>query len=393
MIDSLYIHYPFCRHLCNYCDFYKLKQTESNRTHQQKLFQDHLSSSLRILQENVHEPNGFTFGKLKTLYIGGGTPSLLGLSGVEWLLNFLKMQSIQFDLNPGELEFTLEIDPGTVNEEMLKNLKAQNVNRFSFGLQTLNEGLIDIADRKTDVSDIRKCLSWMKDLKVNYSVDFLLGIPKSQKRNVIKELEEILLYGPSHISLYILNPKTNYPLKNFMPEDEQVAKEYLDVHDFLVFNGFRHYEVSNYARPGFEGRHNLGYWGRRSSAALGPSAAGLLNRLDDGSASEFQVSKRYQWASHLKAPQYTLESLTMEQIWLEQLYLETRLDKGFTIQSLIPPNIKDASREKYLNKVLNTLDQWIENQQLIKNFVHENVLYQFTSHGWVVLDSLIKKLI
>jgi oxygen-independent coproporphyrinogen-3 oxidase len=388
LVESLYIHYPYCRHLCNYCDFYKLKQSASNYEQQLSQFQNHLLSSLEILAKKVHEPMSFSFGELKTIYFGGGTPSLLRPSGLAWVLEQLSQKEIRFSNLQNEFEFTLEVDPGAIKSSEFLEYVDLGVNRFSFGLQTLNEDLLKVSDRKATMDEMVECLGQMKDLGVNYSVDFLLGIPKSQKRNIAFELEKILSYSPKHISLYILNPKTNYVLKRFMPEDEQVAAEFLLVHDLLTAKGFRHYEVSNYALPGFEGRHNYGYWKRKSSAALGASAAGLLRKSSG--------SYRYQWAANMSElpPRFTSETLTPVQEWLESVYLSTRLIDGFSLNSLLVPNLSDAQKEKKWQSNLELFETW-EHQGKVEHWtqVDGETWYRFTSHGQVILDSLVKKLL
>jgi oxygen-independent coproporphyrinogen-3 oxidase len=381
LVKSLYIHYPYCRHLCNYCDFYKRKQTKDTREHQEKLFQTHLTSSLKILKEKVHEEYAMKFAPLETLYIGGGTPSLLGEVGAMWLRDFLQENSLPFD-SLGH-EFTLEIDPGTVELSDLRAWRSTGVNRFSFGLQTLDERLIEICDRKSKLADALNTLELINEQNVNFSVDFLLGIPQSENRNIIQELTRILKFSPTHISLYILNPKTNYPLKNFMPEDEQVAAEYQLVHDFLTTSGFRHYEVSNYALPGFEGRHNYGYWFRKSIAALGPSAAGHYQYKDDHGENQFL---RYTWNASLVEHTFELEKLTKDQVLLEDFYLRFRVAEPFG--TLDFPHLA----QKECEKLGNLFNEWTNQSYLQEVSAKPQQKFIFLPKGWIILDSLMKEL-
>ena len=379
MIKSLYIHYPYCRHLCNYCDFYKLKQTPAQREHQEKLFQTYLTSSLKILQEKVHEEYHISFAPLETLYIGGGTPSLLGASGAKWLHHFLKSSQINFA--PSGHEFTLEIDPGTMTAPDLKVWQETGVNRYSFGLQTLDEKLIEVCDRKSKMGEVIETLELISAQNVNFSVDFLLGIPHSGSRNLESELKQILSYSPKHISLYILNPKTNYPLKKFIPEDELVAKEYQFVDEFLSAHGFRHYEVSNYALPGFEGKHNYGYWFRKNIAALGPSAAGHYQFGDNNFL-------RYVWTESLLKQEYELEILRPDQVLLEDFYLRFRVAENFNLDDFHSLSPKESG------KLVDLFSEWADKKYLLTNdMVKGKTKYQFTSQGWIILDSLMKELL
>ncbi|MDH4466898.1 MAG: radical SAM protein [Bacteriovoracaceae bacterium] len=378
MIKSLYIHYPYCRHLCNYCDFYKLKQTPEQREHQEKLFQNYLTSSLKILQEKVHEEYQMNFAPLETLYVGGGTPSLLGASGAKWLQQFLKTSHLNFAASGHE--FTLEIDPGTMTVNDFETWQISGVNRYSFGLQTLDEKLIEVCDRKSKMSDVIETLELISAQDVNFSVDFLLGIPHSGSRHLESELKRILTYRPKHISLYILNPKTNYPLKKFIPEDEWVANEYQFVDEFLSSHGFRHYEVSNYAIPGYEGKHNYGYWFRKNIAALGPSAAGHYQYGDN----QFL---RYVWKESLLKQEYDLEILKNDQVLLENFYLRFRVAENFDLDVFqnLPP--KESS------KLVGLFSDWAQKKYLLTCEVSSKTQYQFTPQGWIILDSLMKELL
>ena len=295
-IESLYLHFPFCRHLCNYCDFFK--KVPQNRSLELSDFHRYLDSSM-LEHQKLMESSGYSWAPLKTLYIGGGTPSLWGEEGASFLQSFLKKYQIELD---PDCEFTLEVNPGSWSEEGLNQWRALGANRFSLGVQAMNEKAIVALDRVHNLEDVKETLKYFQKHQLNFSVDFMLGLPFSSdyKRDVIAELNEMLSYQPSHFSVYILTVKNNYTHFSELPNEEWIENEFLRVSDFLRQSGYRHYEVSNFAKASKESRHNLAYWKSQTVAALGPSATGLL--ADD--------RIRYKWKT--KEALYEREDLTSE---------------------------------------------------------------------------------
>lgn len=359
-IESLYIHVPFCKHLCNYCDFYKKKPTESDGFAQfEQLLDDSWGKHQNLLAQY-----DFEISKLKSIYFGGGTPSLWGFRGIRYLENFFVKNELKFS---DDYEFTIEIDPATTTKDEILAWKNLGVNRFSVGLQTWDEEYLKIIDRVHTKSEAINLLSVLSQLGVNFTVDFMIGfpIPIKRKRDIVNELTEILSFSPKHISLYILSVAKSYPLFKSLPQDDEVAREYLQVSQFLNQNGFEHYEVSNHARPGFRSRHNQQYWQQFSVAALGPSATGFLKLKNR--------AIRYKWRN--KTANYSIEELNKEAIDLEKLYTNLRTIEGIDI-SLLP---KSASH---------LADEWETKGLGIKS----KDRLSLTPSGYVVLDSLMDEI-
>lgn len=322
-IKSLYIHFPFCRHLCNYCDFYKRKDSNLSEL---ELFHTYLEKTWDIHQRELARTNA-SWAPLETLYIGGGTPSLWGERGAEFLSTFLEQKKIELDK---EVEFTLEVNPGSWTDQGLRAWKHGGVNRYSLGIQSLDERFLKIIDRVHNIDDVYETLKKFKELQVNYSVDFMLGLPFSKKlgRNIERELETILKHHPKHISLYILTVPTHYVHYDELPDEEWIEEEFLFVSEYLRERGYNHYEVSNFALPGLESSHNLKYWKGETVAALGPSATGYLANS----------KTRYKWKALLRDQSKAkesdfepdLEPLTAEQVRLESFYMQMRTFLGIT---------------------------------------------------------------
>jgi oxygen-independent coproporphyrinogen-3 oxidase len=358
-IDSLYLHFPFCAHLCNYCDFYKKVAVDKDKEYSN--YHKYLQDSFDIHQ-NLIDLHGYCFSKLDTLYIGGGTPSLWGIEGQVFLEEFLKSKNIKLDSN---CEFTLEVNPKAWTKEILDSWIKFGANRFSLGIQTLNADLIKYLDRYHSIDDVYETLAFFNDNHLNFSVDFMLGLPesKSNKRNVISELEMALSFGPSHFSVYILTVKDNYPHFKKLPDEEYIEFEYLEVAEFLKSNGFEHYEVSNFAKRDKSSKHNLNYWKSKSVAAFGPSATGFLSH----------DRIRYKWKPN--SPQMDIENLSEDEFKLEQFYMAFRSNKGIDI-GLYPKEFELLALDWQKRKLVDIQDRVV----------------RLKSKGYLVLDSLINEL-
>lgn len=360
-ISSFYIHVPFCRHICNYCDFFKYKLGGAH-TPSFDEYEEMLKNNWKELKRiEAKEAFNVVPQKLETIYLGGGTPSLWGSRGILFLKKFF--EGHKFETKGSQ--WTLEVDPGTSFEEEILEWKDLGVNRFSLGLQSLDEDYLKIADRLHSQEEAYMMLEILHKNKCSFSADFLLGLPeiKGKKRDIEKELEEILSYKPDHLSLYILNAPKTYPLRANIPEDEKIREEYLFVSEYLQKKGFNHYEVSNFALENKESKHNFIYWEGKSYWGMGPSATGQW-RLSDESM------LRYKFNAHGKI---ILEELGASELRLENLYLNLRTKKGL--------NTNHLSSE--------AMQRWLDASYAI---IKENQLF-LTAQGFLVLDSIIEDLL
>lgn len=355
-LKYLYLHFPFCRHLCNYCDFYKKLKTDSQGYSEfHKLFQRQWDKHEKIMKDN-----GYEWSELETLYIGGGTPSLWGEEGAIFLKNFFKEKGITLAKNG---EFTLEVNPGSWSENGLNAWRELGMNRFSLGIQSLNSEYLKILDRVHSLDDVYQTLDHFNKMKLNFSVDFMLGLPDSEKRNrnILKELDEILAFSPEHISLYILTAKGAYPFKDQLPEDDFLANEYLSVSEKLISAGFTHYEVSNFAKPNKASVHNIAYWKSKSVAAVGPSASGLF----------FENQIRYKWK--VSSDEVEIEKMSDESMLIEKVYMGLRINEGLSLEVFDNKEIINLAK-KWQSQGLCTIDSG-----------H----LRLNSRGFLVLDDLM----
>ncbi len=357
-VSSLYLHVPYCKHLCNYCDFYKKQFDQSKK--QIEEFHQFLDNSLMRHQEILNSST-VEILPLETVYLGGGTPSLWGVEGAEFFRDHVLKEMPIGD----NCEFTMEIDPGTWTQEMIDSWKKIGMNRISIGTQSLHPDFLKIMDRQHSLQESLDLLKFCQENDWNFSLDFLLGIPfsKEKKRDIISELDLLLAYRPKHISLYILNARSKYPHIQNIPDDEYISEEYLQVSDYLVSKGYHHYEVSNFALPGFESKHNLKYWRSESVMALGPTGTGYLNLSENSGL-------RYKWK--VSQPEVEVEHLSQAEVELEKMYLLLRTSMGWSPERLSPQ----------LEKLF---EHWVS-QRL---GVYQSGKMILNPRGFIILDSLM----
>lgn len=220
-------------------------------------------------------------GKLNTFYCGGGTPSCLE---PELLAAVLKECGRFFSWD-SNTEFTLEANPGTINSRYLESIRSLGINRLSIGLQAAQDGHLRRLGRGHSVAD---CARALEDARAagfnNISVDAIYGLPQQTCADYMDTLDFIVLSGAEHVSVYALQVEPNTPFyelwsqgKLTVPDDDVVAEMMLMGRDFLLKRGYGQYEISNYALPGFESRHNITYWRNQEYLGLGPSAASYIN--------------------------------------------------------------------------------------------------------------------
>ncbi|MFG0329357.1 MAG: radical SAM family heme chaperone HemW [Phycisphaerales bacterium] len=264
---SLYLHIPFCFHKCHYCDFYSIV----DRRDRQAAFTDRLVDELSAVGETAGAP-------LRTIFVGGGTPTLLATDLWRRLLDAL---NTRFEVD-GDTEFTVEANPETVTAELLEILVAGGVNRVSVGAQSFNERHLETLERWHDPASVDRAVALIRAAGVRrLNLDLIFGVPGQTLDEWGDDLERALDLEPEHLSCYSLTYEPNTPMTERLRRGEfEAIDEDLEARLFewtgarLAAAGFKRYEVSNYARPGEACRHNLAYWRDEEWLALGPSASG-----------------------------------------------------------------------------------------------------------------------
>ncbi len=262
---GLYLHIPFCRSKCDYCDFYSLAGREDRMDAYQKALLAHLAETAPLAR-------GY---QVDTVYFGGGTPSFFGEKRLRELLHAVKKR---FDL-AADAEITLEANPDSVDRKMLAHLRRAGVNRLSLGVQSACDAELESLHRPHTFQQAQAAVEAARKAKIrNLSLDLIYGLPGQTLEGWKNTVEEVLALGPEHLSCYGLKVEPGTPLAGRvergerLPDDDLQAEMYLWAVDRLAADGFRQYEISNFAKKGRESRHNLRYWLLREYIGFGPGA-------------------------------------------------------------------------------------------------------------------------
>ena len=263
---GIYVHVPFCRSKCQYCDFYSLTAKDD------KLMESYLNAILAHIRECGPLAPGY---KVDTIYFGGGTPSFFGAEGMATILSMIR-RSFDVDSNA---EITFEANPDSVTDNLLRRLKAEGFNRVSLGVQTDNDKLLKELGRPHDYAQTVNAISRIRHAGFkNLSIDLMYGLPGQTLNDWKDTLERVLPMMPEHVSCYALKVEEGTPLYQYkdvcnIADDDTQADMYMAAVEILRGKGYRQYEISNFARKGLYSRHNMKYWTGGEYLGFGPSAS------------------------------------------------------------------------------------------------------------------------
>lgn len=270
---ALYIHIPFCTNKCHYCDFtsYVLKGQPVDQ---------YLDALEQEMQRTVSELPPV---EIDTVFVGGGTPTVLTPPQME---RFLKAVRTYFPLAPN-VEFTMEANPGTTDIDKLTAMRAGGVNRISFGVQSFDNGLLERIGRIHSVDDVYRSLENARAVGfTNLSIDLMFGLPGQTVQHLADSVNRAMELGLPHYSIYSLKVEENTLFHKLyernelpLPPEEEEFNMFILLMDMLKENGYAHYEISNFAKPGYESRHNSTYWRNEPYYGLGAGAHGYANRM------------------------------------------------------------------------------------------------------------------
>ena len=278
---GLYIHIPFCKQKCSYCDFCSYANKES-------FIKRYIQCVLKeIIEVGNNNKIDFENGKddlflVKTIYIGGGTPSLIESKYIVQTIEEIK-SNFELDENA---EITIEVNPGTVTLEKLEDYNKAGINRLSIGLQSTHEHLLKEIGRIHTYLDFLDTFRFAREAGFeNINVDLMIGLPNQTLAEVQDSIEEIVSMEPEHISVYSLILEEGTPLFKKveegleLPDEELERKMYWNVKRILEANGYNHYEISNFAKQGYESKHNLDCWNQKEYIGFGIAAHSYTNGI------------------------------------------------------------------------------------------------------------------
>ena len=345
---KLYIHIPFCKSKCYYCDFCSTSSKKYISSYLNELINESNDISTRL--------NDYV---VKSIFIGGGTPTIL--ENGQLSDTFYKIiKNFNIDLE----EFTVEANPDTITICKLNELKSMGVNRISIGVQTLNDNILKLLNRTHNsavaIDSIRLCKQYFD----NISVDLMIGLPTQTIADIEYVINTICELGVNHISCYTLQIEENTVLKKqiqdgkiSVPDDDKTADMYNFAYNLLKKRGFNRYEISNFAKDNKISKHNYGYWTRKNYLGLGVTAYSLIDNIrfnNVSSIKEYIANRRY----------VDIEKLSIKEQMFEEIMLGFRTKKGINIANF---------NEKYKTDFIKLYKKQIEKMQNYLKF-YDNYL-------------------
>ena len=371
-MSGIYIHIPFCKQKCSYCDF-----------HFSTTFQSYRNVMLQTMQQEIILRQDYLLNKpLKSIYFGGGTPSLLTKEELNIIFTTIH-ENFSFD---SAIEITLEANPDDISIENLKNWKDAGINRLSIGLQSFKESDLKWMNRAHSVDDALKCVKLAKDHGISaISVDLIYGLPNLSLKEWEFHIDTVLKMGVQHISAYCLTIEEKTALhklvatKKINPagEDEQ-SDQFLVLTDRLKVAGFLHYEISNFGLPGHEAVHNSNYWKGEMYLGIGPSAHsfnGTSRRwnISNNTAYLKQFGKSNSW--------FEEEILSLKDRWNELLLTGLRTSYGVNLLKL-----------KSLQTIPESFNKKVKQFEKSKWLIHQVDCLILTDEGRLKADYIASEL-
>ena len=388
MICSLYIHIPFCKSKCEYCDFFSVPCGN-------KCIPDEYVNALlqeldvRIKLYNVH--------KFSTVYIGGGTPSLLKPIQLEKIMK--KVLSLGI---PSEI--TMEVNPEDVTEELLVAMNNLGINRISCGIQALNDEVLQSVKRRGCVENIFDKIELIKKTWNGiFSVDIISALPNQSKSDFLDGLKKIVSFEPEHISMYALTIEESTPLgkklqKGQLSYDFEAADEmWIAGRDFLINSGYVHYEVSNFAKEGFVCEHNMAYWKLKNYLGIGAGAVGTI-----------YSDRTIRWSNSTKLDSYisfwnkNVDDIKVDELSniqsVENIDFNIQVFEYFMMGLRTSYGICKEEFEARFNipipeKFIKIFNEWEQKQMCQKKVSFNKTYYSLNSSGLLLLNEFLTELI
>lgn len=366
-VNSLYIHIPFCKKRCSYCDFCSYVPVENELDK----YIEFLMREFLLWKEKVEEKG------IKTIYIGGGTPSLLKPIQVEKILNEWA--------NANTLEISIETNPESLNEDFLNSLYLSGATRISLGVQTFKDEFLKLLGRVHSSSDARRALEMVKKYPFSLSLDLIYGIPGQALDDFFEDLNSAMDFSPEHLSAYILEPSQKTEMDKLMEkvDDQLVADMFLLLCRFMRERGYNHYELSNFAKQGYECIHNFNYWKMGFYAGCGASSAsylpsGFLGKNPVRTKNLSDLKTYFNSIQRGCFPFEEIEEITPEKQLREMLMLGLRTSQGVTLSSI----------EKFLGKRTSALLKRCASLDLEV----DTFSLRFKEEKWFLFNSIVSDL-
>ena len=360
---GIYIHIPFCKQKCYYCDFVSFSNKE-----------EYIEKYVETVKREIDSYDLSNYN-ITTIYIGGGTPSRIPSEKIQEILEKIKQKIPKNQTKWEDIEITIELNPGTVDEEKIKKYKEIGINRLSIGLQSTNNKLLKEIGRIHTFEDFKNTYNLVKKVGFeNINVDLMIGLPNQTISDVKESLNEIIKLNPTHVSVYSLIVEENTKMEQLinnkelqLPDEELERQMYWYVKNILELNGYNHYEISNFAKKGKESKHNLNCWEQKEYIGLGLAAYSYLNGVRYGNTSnieEYINVQDFYNRSELEESDIRIvdEVQTLEDKRKEYMLLGLRKIEGVSIQKFKEKFVENPiflfrkELEKLVNEELIAID-------------------------------------
>jgi oxygen-independent coproporphyrinogen-3 oxidase len=377
-MSGIYIHIPFCKQACHYCDFHfstSLKKKDEMVAA--------LAKEIQLRSNPItHHPSPIT-ESIETIYFGGGTPSILSIADLKFLIDEV-YRNYKVVENP---EITVEANPDDLDLETIRQLANLSVNRLSIGIQSFFEDDLKLMNRAHNAEEAKKCLEFAKHYFDNISIDLIYGIPNMSSKKWVQNIETALSFGVPHISSYALTVEPKTALHSFIQKgiiaapDDEVAHEHFQILvDKLSENGFIHYELSNFGKENFFSKNNTSYWLGKKYIGIGPSAHSY-----DGTNRGWNVSNNSQY---IKSIQENIVPIAFETLTKTDRYNEYVMTGLRTIWGVSLDQIEQKFGKTYLDYLNQQAAKFIDDHLL---FLDENIL-RTTKKGKFLSDGIASDL-
>ncbi|MEO1022202.1 MAG: radical SAM family heme chaperone HemW [Bacteroidota bacterium] len=376
-MSGLYIHVPFCKQACSYCDFYFV-----TRRHYKEAFVNALVAEIESYRDTR-----FTEEQVETIYFGGGTPSLLSAQELERI-----MDAVARTFSVQAKEITLEMNPDDVSESYLNELKAVGISRASMGIQSFDSELLAFMHRAHTSAEALQCLELLaKTGFSSFTVDLIYGNPGQTVEQLRSDIRKVLAFSPPHISAYSLTiePKTRlgklHELGRLNPLQDDAVASQLEwvVHD-LAEGGLSQYEVSNFSKPGKEAIHNSNYWNHTNYLSFGPSAHSFWWSEGGESAQRwYNPPKLSAYLNRVENDDLLMETLHKKELAEERIMLALRTKKG----------IYPAQLEERYGYSLTPQQEMYITRKREEGFFQLNERLALTFKGLKIADTLVLDLL
>ncbi len=368
---GIYIHIPFCKQRCSYCDFYS-----NTQIHLISEYIDKLKTELLLRKNFLSEK------PIETIYFGGGTPSLLSKAQINFIL---KLIFDNFNLNE-QLEITIEINPDDYNHDKIQSLSISTpINRFSIGVQSFDNQILQFLNRRHTANQSVEIIETALEFYNNISIDLIYGIPGMDLNTWKQQLLFIAAYPIPHISAYHLGIEQGTPLyqqlmtNEISAMDEELSfKQYEYLIYFLTNLGYEQYEISNFSYPGFQSIHNCSYWQNTFYLGLGPSAHSF-----DGSKrywNKASLNEYIKLLSNNKLP-LSYENLSLNDKYNDYIMTRLRLSEGINLSF-----IENSFGKLYYDSAQKNVDKYLKSQHIKEE---QNLRFSLTTHGKFIANTII----